>query len=255
MNTETVLLSQVSVNKANPRTITDRKLKLLVERLLAFPKMIRLRPIVVDSRMTALGGNMRIRAFSLIAQMSIEEIGETLARTKNFQRLTKAEREKLLQYWQVWLDKPTVEIVRASELSDEEKKEFIIADNASFGQWDYDKLANEWDNDDLASWGVDVWKPDESTFDLTNRERGGDSAGFSPDQQPDSFDPNSLPPELSGVDINPADLPEINGSDETAMERIIIVYPKNRAEDVAKLVGIGKIEKVVYSIEELMPEE
>lgn len=248
MKTETVLLSQVKVNSANPRTITDRKLNLLVERLLAFPKMIHLRPVVVDERMTALGGNMRVRAFSLISQMSIEEIGRILAGTKNFQRLTKAEKEALLQQWQVWLDKPTVEIARANELSDAEKKEFIIADNASFGSWDYDRLANEWDNDDLASWGVDVWKPDEPTYGFSGGE------GQPGPAQQDDFDPNALPPELQGMDINPADLPEITGSDETAMERIIIVYPKSREEEVAGLIGLTKIEKVVYSISELLPE-
>lgn len=64
MKTEKVLLSQVKVNSANPRTITERKLALLVERLLSFPKMIEIRPVVVDEKMIALGGNMRLRAFS-----------------------------------------------------------------------------------------------------------------------------------------------------------------------------------------------
>ena len=229
MKTEKVNLSQVKVNKANPRFITDKKLRLLVERLLAFPKMISLRPVVVDETMTALGGNMRIRAYNEIAAMGIEEIGKILAGTKNFQRLTSAERKSLLEQWQVWLDKPTVEIARASELSDAEKKEFIIADNASFGTWDYERLANEWDAEELTSWGVDVWKPDEEV------------------------DTNDLPPELQGIDINPGDLPDIQGTDEVAMERIIIVYPKERADEVAQLIGIGNIDKVVYSIEELIP--
>ena len=127
-----------------------------------YPKMISLRPVVVDETRTALGGNMRIRAYNEIAAMGIEEIGKILAGTKNFQRLTSAERKSLLEQWQVWLDKPTVEIARASELSDAEKKEFIIADNASFGTWDYERLANEWDAEELTSWGVDVWKPDDT---------------------------------------------------------------------------------------------
>jgi hypothetical protein len=131
MKTEKVLLSQLKVNAANPRTITDRKLRLLVERLLAFPKMIEIRPVVVDGKMTALGGNMRLRAFSVISHMTIEDIAEKLAGTKNFQRLTKAEQENLLAYWQKWLEKPTVDTVKASSLSEEEKKEFIIADNAN----------------------------------------------------------------------------------------------------------------------------
>lgn len=97
MQTKKVLLSQVKVNANNPRTITERKLRLLVERLLAFPKMITLRPVVVDERMTALGGNMRLRAFTQISHMTLDAIAETLAKTKNFQRLTKGEQERLLQ--------------------------------------------------------------------------------------------------------------------------------------------------------------
>lgn len=161
MKTEKVLLSQVKVNEANPRTIKDHKFKLLMERLIVFPKMITLRPVVVDNTMVALGGNMRIRALTAISALSIYEIEAIAVKTKNFQRITKGEQEALLAYWQKWLDKPTVEIARASELTDSEKQEFIIADNASFGEWDYDALANNWDADDLNSWGVDVWQSKE----------------------------------------------------------------------------------------------
>ena len=91
MKTETVKLSQVKVNAANPRTITERKLNLLAERLLAFPKMIGIRPVVVDEKMAALGGNMRLRAFQRISGMTLDNVAEILAKTKNFQALTKAE--------------------------------------------------------------------------------------------------------------------------------------------------------------------
>lgn len=254
MKTEKVLLSQVKVNSANPRTITERKLALLVERLLSFPKMIEIRPVVVDEKMIALGGNMRLRAFSRIAQMPLDDIAKTLAGTKNYQRLSKAEQEALLAAWQSWLEKPTLQIVKASTLSEAEKKEFIIADNASFGEWDFDKLANEWDAEDLCSWGVDVWQPEKTSFG-----GGGGSAApageLSGEEDEDTFDPTGLPAELQGEDINPDDLPKIEGSNETAMERIIIVFPKSRSEEVAQLVGLPSIDKVVYNIDELLPSE
>ena len=240
MKTETVLLSQVKVNKANPRTITKTKLRLLVERLLVFPKMIRLRPVVVDNTMTALGGNMRLRAFGLISEMSIEDIGKVVARTKNFQLMNKSEREALLSAWQVWLDKPTLEIVKASELSDAEKKEFIIADNASFGEWDYDRLGNEWDAEDLNSWGVDVWNPD----------KGYEGAAG-------AVDPTNLPPKLQGQEKDPESLPEIEGSGETDVVRVTIVFPKDRTDELAARLGLDRIDRVVYNIDELdlSPEE
>lgn len=248
MKTEKVKLSQLKVNAANPRTITERKLRLLVERLLAFPKMIEIRPVVVDEKMTALGGNMRLRAFTVISHMSLDDIAATLAKTKNWQRLTKAEQENLLAYWQKWLENPTAEIVRASTLSEAEKQEFIIADNASFGEWDYDKLANEWDNDDLVSWGVDVWRPEAPAATSTGLEQAESAEGGIP------FDGSGLPPELQGQDITPDELPKIEGSDETAMERIIIVYPKERAGELAGLLGLTQIDRVVYKITDIIPE-
>lgn len=254
MKTERVQLSQVKVNAANPRTITDRKLRLLVERLLAFPKMIEIRPVVVDEKMTALGGNMRLRAFSTISLMTLDDIAAILAKTKNFQRLTKAEKEKLLGEWQKWLEKPTVEVVKAATLSEAEKKEFIIADNASFGEWDYDKLGNEWDSNDLVNWGLDVWQPEPPASSGSSSSTGGDLAQAEGEGET-PFDGSNLPPELQGQDINPDDLPKIEGSNETAMERIILVYPKDRAGDIAQLLGLEKIDKVVYNIKEIFPDE
>lgn len=256
MQTETVQLSQVRVNKANPRTITEKKLRLLVERLLAFPKMIEVRPVVVDNTMTALGGNMRVRALNLIAQMSIEEIKGTLTKTKDYQTLSKGEQEALIDRWQVWLDKPTVPVAKASQFSDAEKKQFIIADNASFGEWDYDALANEWDAADLTGWGLDVWKDPAGNMPFGGFEVPASPAA--PTEEPqgstDIAGAENLPPELQGADIAPDDLPKIEGNDETARERIIIVYPKDRAMDVAALIGLPEIDKVVYDIDELVKE-
>ncbi len=252
MKTEKVKLSQVRVNSNNPRTIREQKLNLLVERLLVFPKMISIRPVVVDAKMVVLGGNMRVTALNRIAGMTFEQVAAIIGKTKNYQRLTKGEQEQLLAAWQEWLDKPTVEIVKASELSEAEKKEFVIADNASFGEWDYDKLANEWDATDLVSWGVDVWQPEPPIKSAAGAGDPNTLAQHESEETP-SFDGTNLPPELQGQDINPADLPKIEGSNEVAMERIIIVYPKDRTAEIAQLVGLESIAKVVYNIDELIP--
>lgn len=252
METQKVKLSQVRVNKANPRTIREAKLNLLCERLLVFPKMISIRPVVVDDKMVVLGGNMRVTALNRIAVMPFEKIAQIIGATKNYQRLTKQEKEQLLKSWQEWLDKPTVEIVKASTLSEAEKKEFVIADNASFGEWDYDKLANEWESDDLNSWGVDVWKP-EPPIQTGGGSNNNASALAEAEQEGTQFDQTNLPEELQGQDINPADLPKIEGDGQVAMERIIIVYPKDRAAEIAQLIGLEGIEKVVYNIDELIP--
>ena len=37
-------------------------------------------------------------------------------------------------------------------------KEIVLKDNGSFGEWDFDALANEWDAQPLADWGIPAWK-------------------------------------------------------------------------------------------------
>lgn len=171
---EIVKLSQVQANSANPRSISGAQFQRLVDSLLVLPKMLELRPIVVDATMTALGGNMRYRALCAIADMSYDAIGNRLAQLPDFVKKSKPEQEALLNRWLVWRDAPTAVILRADRLTDAEAREFIIKDNVGFGEWDYDALANEWDEADLKSWGKDVWQPDES-------------AGVSPDDYSDDF--------------------------------------------------------------------
>ena len=102
-----VKISAIKPNKDNPRLIKDDKFKKLVKSIKEFPEMLKLRPIVVDEDMMVLGGNMRLRA-SMDAGLK-----------------------------EVW-----VEV--AKELSEEQKKEFIVKDNVNFGEWDWDMVANEW---------------------------------------------------------------------------------------------------------------
>jgi len=130
-----VNINQIKPNKDNPRIIKDYKFKKLVESLKSFPRMLELRPIVVDDQMIILGGNMRYRAAM--------EAG---------------------------LDKIWIEV--ANGLTDKEKKEFIIKDNSSFGEWDWDILGNEWDENDLVEWGLDIpeeWalNPDDLSDDFS----------------------------------------------------------------------------------------
>lgn len=163
MKTETVHLSQIQVNGANPRIIKDDKFAKLINSILALPKMLELRPIVVDNTMVALGGNMRYRALSAIASMTADEIRDRLNSIRDFQKKTEAEQQLLVQFWEKWKDSPNAPVIKASELTDEEQREFIIKDNVGYGEWDMDALANEWDNEDLADWGVDVWQEDSSS--------------------------------------------------------------------------------------------
>lgn len=119
MNTiETVDIKKIKPNPDNPRFIKDESFKKLVKSLKEFPEMIDARPIVVNMDWVILGGNMRYRA--------LREIGAT--ETK----------------------------VMRVDWSEDKQKEFVIKDNVSGGEWDWDLLANEWDVDLLRAWGVDM---------------------------------------------------------------------------------------------------
>lgn len=154
MNTETINLTQVNVNAKNPRKISDPQLQRLVKSLLIFPEMLQLRPIVVDETNTALGGNMRYRALTAITTMSADEIRETLETSLDYNKKTEAEKNILLDHWAEWQQNPTAIIVRASQLTEAQKREFIIKDNVAFGDWDDKALTADFDPDELVDWGL-----------------------------------------------------------------------------------------------------
>ena len=154
MNTETIKLTQININVRNPRKITDTQLQRLMRSLLIFPEMLTLRPIAIDETYTALGGNMRYRALSAIAGLTTKEIQQELMQTDGFTKKTEAEQQALLDYWAQWIQDPTAVIVRADQLTEAQKKEFIIKDNVSFGDWDEEILETDFDADELLDWGL-----------------------------------------------------------------------------------------------------
>ena len=115
-------LTDIKPNPDNPRVIRDEKFKKLCKSIQDFPKMMELRPIVIDSNNVVLGGNMRLKALQSLGFKNV----------------------------------PDSWVKRADDLTEEEKKRFIITDNAGFGEWDWDILANEWEANELAQWGLDV---------------------------------------------------------------------------------------------------
>lgn len=136
-------LSDIIPNPNNPRLIKDEKFNQLVKSIKDFPQMLELRPIVVNDQMVVLGGNMRLKACK---EAGLKE----------------------------------VPIIKASELTEEQQREFIIKDNVGFGEWDWSMIANEWDAEQVQEWGLDI-----AGFDLDEDKLGesftlpdGDKAPF-----------------------------------------------------------------------------
>lgn len=250
MKTEQVKLSQIKTNAANPRSITNDKFNRLVDSILVFPKMLELRPIVHDGKMTALGGNQRRQALVAISKMTPEQLAQRLSTLDDFRKKTDGERDQLIEWWGKWLANPFAYVINASNLTEEERKQFIIKDNVSFGTWDYDALANAWDNQKLGDWGMDVWNTNPMAF----QPMGATNAPSHTDNPPSPSEDDgvlNLPPELAGQDLMPDDLPKIEGDDKTATERIIIVYHPDQKETLESIIGIG-IDKVVYRLDEIL---
>ena len=252
MKTEQVKLSQIKTNTANPRSITNDKFNRLVDSILVFPKMLELRPIVHDGKFIALGGNQRRQALIAISKMTPEQLAQRLSGLDDYRKKTDGERKQLVEWWGKWLEKPFAYVINASALTEEERRQFIIKDNVSFGTWDYDALANNWDNQKLGDWGMDVWNTNPTAFQpmgATNAPQPGRTD--TPPAASENDGIGNLPPELAGQDLTPDDLPKIEGDDRTATERIIIVYRPEQKEQLESVIGIG-IDKVVYRLDEIL---
>lgn len=118
-------LSNIKPNPQNPRLIKDERFKKLVKSIQDFPEMMAKRPMVcvtdVDGKLYPLGGNMRLKA--------LKEAGYT--------------------------DIPDEWIVMADEWTQEQRNEFIIKDNISFGEHDWEAL-KDWDSEQLEDWGLEM---------------------------------------------------------------------------------------------------
>lgn len=171
MKKETVKISQLVENKDNPRYITKLAFEKLAKSILNFPRMLEIRPIVVDGNYKVLGGNMRMRALEKIAGMLSTEIRASLESLETYNRKTELERANLLQYWAEWQENPVVSVISVEQMTEEEQREFIIKDNVGFGDWNFDTLANEWDDVELTEWGMTLPQPEEDTEDKEESEQ------------------------------------------------------------------------------------
>ena len=245
MKTEEIALSRVSENEANPREISQANFQKLVQSIIVFPRMLTLRPIVIDETFHALGGNMRLKALQHIVTMSEDSIQMKLDAE---QRLTDEEQALLMEYWQEWQKKPVVTVVSASDLTDTQKQEFMIKDNLSFGNWDFNDLANRWDSAQLQNWGMPVWNPAPAQEASTSKCKKKDKA----DEEGDPF-AGELPPEIDGQDLTPDDLPTVMGDGVLPRENVIIHYKPADEPYLAKLLGVEHIDRIVWNFDELKP--
>lgn len=112
-----VPIDSVKLNPNNPRVIKDHRFQELVESIKKFPKMMELRPIVVNADGIVLGGNMRLKA----------------CQAAGFKKIP---------------------VINASDLSEAEQREFVIKDNVAFGDWEWSKIVEDWG--EAPEWGLEI---------------------------------------------------------------------------------------------------
>jgi len=129
MKVEIIDINKIKANPNNPRLIKDIKYKQILQSISEFPQMVEIRPIVVNKDMMIIGGNMRYKAMI--------ELGYNKC-----------------------------PVIIADKLNEKQQKEFTIKDNSSYGQWDYDILMNEWNQDELTDWHFEIPGIDEMQNDF-----------------------------------------------------------------------------------------
>jgi hypothetical protein len=148
MKIEKLPVSELKFNEENPRTITDANLKKLIKSVQEFPEMLEIRPIVINADSVVLGGNMRLKA---CIEAGITE----------------------------------VPVMRVKNLTKEQELEFIIKDNISGGDWDWDLLANDWDTNLLGDWGLNIKTDD--FFELDGSQNTTNSSSSDPKGTDDDY--------------------------------------------------------------------
>ena len=130
MKIENIRIDFIQENPNNPRTINNDKMRKLTKSIREFPEMLEIRPVVIDKNNIVIGGNQRFRAAQAAGLTEIP-------------------------------------VIKAEQLTEEQRKQFIIKDNTNMGDWDWEMVLESWNEDELKEWGIDL--PDFND-NLTNNE-------------------------------------------------------------------------------------
>ena len=154
MQTQRIKLADLAPNKgqipglpSNPRQWTRTEIDKIAKSLKETPELFEARPIIVtpyEGKYIILGGNLRYEG-------------------------CKANKDK---------DAPCIVFPETTPV--EKMKEIVVKDNGAFGSWDYDALANEWDDLPLVDWGVPAWETEDkpATPEVTEDNFDEDADGI-----------------------------------------------------------------------------
>ena len=147
-------ITEIKLNPDNPRVIKDDKFAKLVNSLKELPIMLNKRPVLLDEDNIIIGGNMRFRAAK---EAGMKEVPIEIFTKEDAKKNNIIAKELDSSY--------------TDKTYEEQRQEMIIKDNVSGGEWNWNTLANEWDNVKLEEWGLNVWKaPTEVDYSILDGE-------------------------------------------------------------------------------------
>lgn len=132
-------ITRIKRDPRNPRKIDDAELERLKTSIKQFPKMMTLRPIIIDKTGKIIAGDKRYLACQALGYLSL----------------------------------PSDWVRKAADLTEEERSRFIAMDNMHSGTWDWDILKQEWDLPQLKEWGLTTPEPTTPvSFNAAKTEKG-----------------------------------------------------------------------------------
>lgn len=146
------------VNPENPRTSSEFMEGKLIESILVFPKMLDVRPIIVNAENVVLGGNMRLAMLQKIVDMDFDEIEDFMFNQKKYRLMPVEEKQKLQNFWREFKENPVITVREATEFTGEEEHEFLVKDNLHYGEDDVDILKHNFDRESISDFtGSVAW--------------------------------------------------------------------------------------------------
>lgn len=156
-------IKELTINPINPRKIVVGQKRRLQQSIMLFPKMLYYRDIIINKDNVVLAGNQRTTILKEIITSTPMDWMVILQEYEKWLEMTEKQRDAVVDYWKNWVENPEIDVTVA-DLSEDEEKELIVKDNNEFGEFDYDKLQQIYDEVNLVNFGFDeglFYNPDD----------------------------------------------------------------------------------------------
>jgi len=162
-------IKELTINPINPRKILVGQKRRLQQSIMLFPKMLYYRDIIINTDNVVLAGNQRTTILKEILTSTPMDWMVILQENEKWLEMTEKQRDAVIDYWKSWVENPMIDVTIA-DLSEDEEKELIIKDNNEFGEFDYTKLQQIYDEINLVNFGFDeglFYNPDDDDTVMT----------------------------------------------------------------------------------------